>query len=97
MAENGIERTLGEILATQKATNKSIDNYRKDIKEVFGEIKTNSVTIGENKTSIKSIKEDLDDNIRPAIQTAQNKGMATGGIGIITGIGAIFKDLFGGN
>ena len=100
-----VEKQLGEISGFLKGMNKNIDdkfesqekkldNFRVDIKEVFGEIKKNTVIATANKTSIEGINKDLDDNIRPAIQSAQNKGMATGGTGIVGVVGLFIKSLF---
>ncbi len=47
----------------------------------------------QNRTNIDAVNKDLDDNIRPAIKSAQNKGVATGGVGIIAGIGSFIKSL----
>ncbi len=107
-----VEKQLGEISGLLKGMDKSLnqrlDTQGNSIEQIRGsvgktfdkieELKEKALGgVTENETNIKAINKDLNDNIRPAIKAAQNKGVATGGVGILTGIGALLKDLFGGN
>ena len=84
---------LGRIDAKLDAAHEKDTNFRQDIKGIFEEIKENSIGIRDNKTSIEGVTKDIDDNIRPAIKAAQNKGIVTGGAGSLTGIAAFLKSL----
>ena len=79
-----VGKTFDKIEELGKETNKQIKELSD--KTVEG--------ITEAKEGVKAINKDLDDNIRPAIKSAQNKGMGVGGVGIMTGVASFFKGLF---
>ena len=89
--ENGIERTLGKILATQEATNNRIDDFRQDFQKVYEKAADNKTSVVKAHTRIDDMKED--------INTIQKKStILGGGAGGMLGIaGAFVKDFFGGN
>ena len=92
MPENGIERTLGTIIAKLDAAEQKHKDFREDIKQLYGETGKNSNDVGTAHSRIDDMKED--------IQTIQRKSMlAGGGSGIGSSAIMIFlKDfLFGGH
>lgn len=93
MPENNIERTLGEILATQKGTNKRIDDFRADIKELYG-------STGKNSTSVKVAHTRIDDMKEDVVAMKKKSALLGGGSGLGGGaLMAFIKDFFipGGN
>ena len=88
---NSIEQIRGSVGKTFD----KIEDLSKETSKQIKELSDKTVEgITEAKEGVKAINKDLDDNIRPAIKSAQNKGMGVGGVGIMTGAASFFKGLF---
>ena len=92
MAESGIERTLGTIIAKLDAAEQKHKDFREDIKQLYGKTGKNENDVGTAHTRLDDMKED--------IQSIQKKSILAGG-GLGGGLGlafTYFRDIFtGGN
>ena len=100
-----VESKLGEVIGLIQGTNQRLDTQKESLEQLRGsvgktfdkieDLKEKAFEgITENRTHIEGINKDLDDNLRPAIKAAQNKGIATGGTGIVGVVGLFIKGLF---
>ena len=87
--------SIEQVRASVGKTFDKIEELKEKTFEKIDELSEKAVIgITEAKGGVAAINKDLDDNIRPAIKSAQNKGMGVGGVGIMTGVASFFKGLF---
>ena len=87
--------SIEQVRASVGKTFDKIEELKEKTFEKIDELSEKAVIgITEAKGGVAAINKDLDDNIRPAIKAAQNKGMATGGTGIVGVVGLFIKSLF---
>lgn len=90
MAGNGIERTLGTIIAKLDAGEERDKNFREDVKELYSISTKNGLGIGKAHTRLNDMKDDISD--------MKKKSAGIGGLSGLSGgaVIAFLKDFFMG-